>query len=336
MADERKFLAAIRAAPKDAAVRLAYADWLEEQGDPCAELVRVEEEMRRLAVYSDRFWKLKPRRNELRSGAAPEWLGAMGYGTVCQPAFGHGWPDGWRERWRLIREFTERWYGMPVGDVGGRKKEVRAIERRLGRSLPPSLREWVAFAYDAGERYEDDSIFLLRHVYEVRDLGNLSAVSLLVQGEGHYGWAVRHADLHLPDPPVYGFLEDDENVWFDRYASPFADSVTGFAIDYAVAYCSGEGGRFNADVTDEGQVSRDLQRHFPVRSGFGNVETFEDDDILVGVRRREDARSLIFVEVARPLPRKAIPAFLWDLARSTVLVRGMFDPDRPRQRSKKT
>ena len=34
-----------------------------------AELIRIEEEMRTLAVFADRFWELKPRRNKLRAKA---------------------------------------------------------------------------------------------------------------------------------------------------------------------------------------------------------------------------------------------------------------------------
>jgi uncharacterized protein (TIGR02996 family) len=81
MRDDAAFLSSIRAAPHDGTTRLVYADWLEERGDPRGELVRVEEEMRKLPVFSDEFWQLKRRRNELRASAATDWLGALGYGT---------------------------------------------------------------------------------------------------------------------------------------------------------------------------------------------------------------------------------------------------------------
>src|SRR5262245_34066739 len=141
MTNEAAFLAAIRAAPNDAALRLVYADWLDEEADPRGELVRIEEEMRQLPVFSDRFWELKPLRNQLRGQAPPEWLEVMRYGTDCHPVFGHGVPDGWKERWRLIREYTERWHQIPLPDVGGRQNEICQVEARLGRTLPPSVQE---------------------------------------------------------------------------------------------------------------------------------------------------------------------------------------------------
>ncbi len=53
MSDERAFLEAIRAAPRNASLRLAYVDCLAERGDPRCEHVRVEEAMLLLPVYSD-------------------------------------------------------------------------------------------------------------------------------------------------------------------------------------------------------------------------------------------------------------------------------------------
>ncbi len=96
--------------------------------------------MRGLPAYSDRFWQLKTRRNELRAQAPSEWLQAMRYGTDCLPVFAHGIPEGWRERWRLIREFVERWHRRPLGDVGGRAKSAR---RRAG-SAGRCRRRWAS------------------------------------------------------------------------------------------------------------------------------------------------------------------------------------------------
>lgn len=90
MIDDVTFLLKIRDTPRDTATRLVYADWLEERYDPRAELIRIEEEMRLLPVFSDRYWELKPKRNALRLQAESGWLDIMGYGNVCQPLFRHG------------------------------------------------------------------------------------------------------------------------------------------------------------------------------------------------------------------------------------------------------
>ena len=118
MDNEVAFLGAVRRDPGDLALRLVYADWLEEQGDPRAELVRIEEEMHELPVYSDRYWVLKPRRNQLRLAAPRDWLETLQYGTTIPTDVSVRNSRGLqRDRWRLIREYTEQWQQAPFPDV---------------------------------------------------------------------------------------------------------------------------------------------------------------------------------------------------------------------------
>src|SRR5262249_47007434 len=162
--------------------RLVYADWLEERCDPRAALIRTEEEMRTVPVHEDRYWELKECRNKLRKRADPEWLRRTGYGMNYEPVF-RDVPDDWRGRWPLLREFVERWYGIPTGDLGRRRREIRHVERRLGRTLSPAIREWVAFHADIRASWE----CVFRDLYEVKHLENRVAVSLLLQWErDHY------------------------------------------------------------------------------------------------------------------------------------------------------
>src|SRR5262245_19054390 len=251
MTDETAFVAAIQAAPDDLALRLVYADWLEEQGDPRAKLIRVEEEMRQLPVFTDRYWELKPRRDEDRRHAAVEWLQAMRYGTDYQPTLRHGVPDGWKERWRLAREFLERWHQHPLPDVGGRVEEIRQVEAQFGRTLPPSVREWVAFAHDV---YDGEC--------QLQELPALAVVSLLLAPEGDYHWAVRHADLTVPDPPVYGFHWDfenhDESTFVPVSENPVAPTVSSFALRDALRHHTKAGG-FTTDVAEPARLLRDLE-----------------------------------------------------------------------------
>jgi uncharacterized protein (TIGR02996 family) len=328
---EDAFLAAIREATVDRAPRLIYADWLEERGDPRGELIRIEEEMRLLPVFSDRYWQLKLRRNELRPLADREWLQTMRYGTDCLPLFRHGVPDGWKERWRLIREFTERWQHQSLGDVGGRTEEIHAVEDRLGRTLPPSVREWVAFAHD----------FRISPDYKgppsplnctMKEIDGLSAVSLAHRGENCH-WAVRHADLALPDPPVHrlereydsfdanpdanhgGYYEldyetQDEKPFVPDARNPTPYTVTVFALEYTMRLTWGSGGPFSSIAQEPAQLLRDLEATFPVRSRFGIYEIFEDENMMI--RLRTAPLPWFDFYKAKPLPWEAIPAFLWE------------------------
>ena len=149
--DEEDYLRAITATPLDRQLRRLYADWLEAYHPRRTEFIRVCEAMRDVPVWSDRYWELKARRNELWEQFPLEWLEATGYdGSYYDPIFRDGVPDGWRERGRLIREFTERWHGIHVPDIGGHRVEIEQAEERLGLELPPSLREFVAYVHDIG------------------------------------------------------------------------------------------------------------------------------------------------------------------------------------------
>lgn len=148
MSDEAALLAAIRTTPGDESLRLVYADWLEEHGQQYrSELIRICEAMRSVPVFCDEYWRLKARRNELRQTCPSDWLATTGCdGSRYDPLFRDAIPPDLKGRWRLIREFAEAWHGIPLSDAGGRLTEVCAMEQRLGRQLPPSLREYVAYA----------------------------------------------------------------------------------------------------------------------------------------------------------------------------------------------
>src|SRR5262245_8268152 len=97
--EDEAFIRTIQDRPDDVAPRLVYADWLEERGDFRGELIRIEEEMRNLRPWADRFWQLKPPRDQLRQEADETWLKLMAYGTDYLPIF-QDYPDDWRSRWR--------------------------------------------------------------------------------------------------------------------------------------------------------------------------------------------------------------------------------------------
>ncbi|MCA9068450.1 MAG: TIGR02996 domain-containing protein, partial [Planctomycetaceae bacterium] len=205
---EDQFLEEIGKA-EDRTVRLVYADWLDEQGDPRGELVRIEEEMRGIPIYSDRYWELKPHRNQLRADCPNEWLAQMEYGTVYEPTF-RDIPDGWKERWRLIREFTERWYGIPMPDVGYDEEKIFPDFRWSSISdkpAPPSMLEWIAYANDIPSQERNLlggfwNCFPRRAIVNDKELPGftiLERVGIDIEFMVHENW------LEDPDPPVHEF-----------------------------------------------------------------------------------------------------------------------------------
>ena len=200
--DDETWLALIAGAPGERSHRLAYATALGD--DPRAELIRLEEAARTMPLTSDAYWALKPRRDELRQRTDRAWRDAMGYGTRQQMPALAPWPDDWRERWRLLREMTEQWFGVVTGDVGRTCERVDDIEATVGRELPPSVREWVVFLDDILQAGAWQYIF--RDAVSLAPMPEHAAFSLMIQGEADRHWAVRYDHFHRPDPPVETYV----------------------------------------------------------------------------------------------------------------------------------
>ncbi len=108
--DHWPFWTAIRAAPKDDAPRLEYADWLEEHGDPNrAELIHVQCSLAILGPDRRKGRKerlrLEPREQELLADHGDRWLAP--YRTALAGSNTWDRDDGWLQRLKLVRGFPD-------------------------------------------------------------------------------------------------------------------------------------------------------------------------------------------------------------------------------------
>ena len=111
--DEQAFLAEILAAPDDDTPRLIWADWLEEQGDPRAEFIRVQCAAARLPAWDVRRRELELRAWQLWRVHHPQWLAALPKleGARWKEAFVHP-----RDAFGVLLFLGER---VPVRPDGG-------------------------------------------------------------------------------------------------------------------------------------------------------------------------------------------------------------------------
>lgn len=79
MSEDEAFLAAVRANPADDTVRLVYADWLDERGDPRADFLRLDCHLRGLSADDSEYQNHQRRLNELARALERRWLA-----TVCR------------------------------------------------------------------------------------------------------------------------------------------------------------------------------------------------------------------------------------------------------------
>ena len=268
MTDEDALLGGIVATPGDRLRKLVYADYLDERDDPRGELVRLEDRLIDLPPAADEFWELKARRNQLRATAPADWLAAMRYGVEVHPVFAHGWPDGWRGRWRVLREFAERWYGVPLPDVGGRRAEIAEAEGGIGYALPESVREFVAFMRDMAA-VGDSAIW--NHHELIEPMPERMAVSFTEHCEADLAFVVETRDMvSNDDPAVYFHL-----YRMDPYDGSFrldSDSVSHFAASLLFDQAPNTHWRA-VEAGQVGRVAEELQRLFPppVRVGDWTV-----------------------------------------------------------------
>jgi uncharacterized protein (TIGR02996 family) len=332
--DEQRFLAAIKAQPDLRATRLAYADWLEERGDLRGELIRIEEELRSMPIHSDRYWELKPRRTDLRKASKEPWLQAMQYGTDYEPVFRQV-PDDWRGRWRLIREYADRWFGVPMGDIGGNLEEIKKVERKLKVALPPAFGEWFAFIRDLKQKKG-----FVRHIHECARLVEVQgdeqlwtdlkldkdSVLFLDLSEPDLIYFVPTANLQQPDPAVNWF----DKVYLNGGVIPH---ITTFAFQYLMEYWmhKKDPGGFLHRVAATKPLLRLLDEAFPVQSNFDGVRFFERQNIVARLGQIPFSGSsdlMLEVAVFKTISHQDIPSSLWKLSqRDDCDCRGVFCDD---------
>jgi hypothetical protein len=299
--------------------------------------------MRGVPVFSDEYWRLKARRNELRPACPADWLSATGYdGSRYDPLFRDAIPPDVKGRWRLIREFTERWHGIPLGDVGGRLTEVRAVEQRLGRPLPPSLREYVAYAHEVaslcagGIAHRDDFTMELRNGH--------SALTVMVW-DGVLRWAIPYAHLSQEDPPVYAYSA----AWNDDETEPLSIEGTGpeaeLLSDFVLAVIDDykpNRGRFTTWVKEELELRQVLDASFPIRVARHRTKyvaattivhrvfrpqgtIYEGTGILAWLHASPSHRGFSLEACAHSALRpEAIPGSLWEYTRGDTSPEGIF------------
>ena len=76
MTHDEGFLQAILEAPEDDTPRLIYADWLEDQGDPRGEFIRLQAQLARMSEDDPRRPALEERERRLFAEQAPRWAGS--------------------------------------------------------------------------------------------------------------------------------------------------------------------------------------------------------------------------------------------------------------------
>ncbi len=143
---EAELIAAIVAAPDDVAAKEVYADWLEQRGDPRAELVRIEAHVWDEPIDLVRYRTRALRRDVLRATCDPQWCVQIARPSAAAIRRRVAVLDGLDPERKI---FSADSHGYVLNPALG-EDEVRAIEAAIGHRLPDQYRWFVGEVADGG------------------------------------------------------------------------------------------------------------------------------------------------------------------------------------------
>ncbi len=140
MPEHDEFLQAIFDDPADHTTRLVYADWLEEQGDPGGELIRLRHVLSSLPARDRRRKQLLRRERELIALADEDWL------ILLERA-------DWKIRYQALEiksVYKSRWSAKTQSEIG---RALRKFEGEIRHRLPRSYKAY-AHVFGPGDMAE--------------------------------------------------------------------------------------------------------------------------------------------------------------------------------------
>ena len=112
------FIAAILESPDDDSIRLIYADWLDERGDPRGEFIRVQCELARLIGNTGHRQGLESRERELLKSFRKEWDKSVDGVCRCGTRYRRGFIEEIEIRAEVFAANTDRLFGLaPINSV---------------------------------------------------------------------------------------------------------------------------------------------------------------------------------------------------------------------------
>ncbi len=231
--------------------------------------------------------------------------------------------NDWSANWAVFDRFVCEWLRTEF-TRDPQSPEIDELERSVDVALPPSVREWCAFALAARTLAH----FSWRDCLIVEPVPGHEAVSLLLQGEADYYWAIENKDLTQSDPPVIGYSldYDSEESTFER-AGTWAPNVTAFALDYFLSYLQSPGGGFGVRQSSEYFEREKLLADFGQPTRFGHLEFFHSNGVLVmlGGLPPSWRHNVINVEIQTKRPFDRLPQSVQRLVKDATVFHGGLD-----------
>jgi hypothetical protein len=189
-------------------------------------------------------------------------------------------PSTYKDAWEMIRKFIRKWYNVSLEwGTEDYVEKISALEEGAGVKLPPAVREWIRFI----ERMLETDQWIFRDCYAISFSEELQAITLLIQGEADYYWAVKIENLRDEDPPVDGYHLDYEGGTGKFLHDQLVSSrLTSFLFKYMLDYhymFSGTGGYYG-QLTNRTEVTREFIRDFGPGIRIEDYLVFESEEVI--------------------------------------------------------
>jgi hypothetical protein len=176
----------------------------------------------------------------------------------------------------LVRRYAERLYGVSLPDIGRVPSHARRLESKLGKRLPPSVIEWMAFIQDLPKASERATSDLAHYILRVSDMAEHQAITLN-QSYGDRRWGVAYRDLGQDDPPVSSYTFVQGRKEYAIRPSHGRVPVTEFALHTMVHDGWSNFARIGAGLDDSNEFVTTLPKGVFVSGWFGSLRFLETE-----------------------------------------------------------
>jgi hypothetical protein len=224
-------------------------------------------------------------------------------------------PATYQQAWQLIKGLVKEWHGVELSwQLETYRSQITAIESQVGVALPASFQQWYAFL----QTMKDTHQWLFRDSYRIQFEPQLQAISLLIQGESDYLWAIKKENCHLDDPPVDGYqLEVESTERLFLWQKTWSARLSFFAIKYLLDYHhSFEGmGGYDASGFDMQQAMHSFHQEFGQKTIIENYHIFERKGVLAVITEDNCFSGLPNLAVHYQISKEQLPACVIDYFR---------------------
>lgn len=199
------------------------------------------------------------------------------------------------DRWKLIKNFIESWHQITIPHLD-KTNQITDTEQKLGLVLPFSFRQYINissqlldinYTFHNGQKSNAFSK-IFRDCFEVELLEKHDAVSLMIQGEADFYWAIKRTDLHIDDPKVYGYILDFDCPTNDKFdfIGEMYPTITSFVLNHLLSYLQSENSSgFGIQTNNVESIYQGLKSSFTSHSKFDATEIFESENMVAFIQK---------------------------------------------------